>query len=244
MSYAVDVKNLTKRFQGHTIVDHIGIRLPCGQICGFLGPNGGGKTTTIRMLCGLLRPDEGEGVCLGLDLGRDADKIRSRTGYMTQKFSFWEDLTVRENLEFVAKMFAMNHVEDRLRECLRNFGLTLRADQLAGELSGGWRQRLALAACILHEPELLLLDEPTAGVDPKSRREFWNEIKEFTNRGLTTLVSTHYMDEAERCDKIIYIADGHIVAEGSAGELMEKSGAGSLEESFIYYIDEVWKGEP
>jgi ABC-2 type transport system ATP-binding protein len=234
MSYAIDVRNLTKKFGNRVVVDHIDIRLERGKIYGFLGPNGSGKTTSIRALCGLLSLDEGEGHCLGFDIKKDYEKIRSRVGYMTQKFSFWEDLTVRENLEFVAQMFGTVDFKNRAHETMENANLMLLADQLAGVLSGGWKQRLALAACIIHDPELLMLDEPTAGVDPKARKEFWNDIQAFADRGLTILVSTHYMDEAERCDQIIYIAYGNIMVKGSVAEV--RKGFCSLEESFIHYI--------
>jgi ABC-2 type transport system ATP-binding protein len=213
-----------------------------GKIYGFLGPNGSGKTTVIRMLCGLLSIDEGEGHCLNFDIKKDYEKIRSKVGYMTQKFSFWEDLTVRENLNFVTRMFRMNNVEDRVQEAIKNANLTTFADQLAGSLSGGWKQRVALAACIIHEPELLLLDEPTAGVDPKARKDFWNDIHNFAAKGLTVLVSTHYTDEAERCNRIIYITYGNIVVEGTVNDV--KSGFASLEDSFVYYIDKATKWKP
>jgi ABC-2 type transport system ATP-binding protein len=234
MSYAIYVKNLTKKFGNRVVVNHIDIRLERGKIYGFLGPNGSGKTTSIRALCGLLSLDEGEGHCLGFDIKKDYEKIRSRVGYMTQKFSFWEDLTVRENLEFVAKMFGVNDFKNRVHKIMKNTNLTPLADQLAGVLSGGWKQRLALAACIIHDPELLMLDEPTAGVDPKARKEFWDDIQAFANRGLTILVSTHYMDEAERCDQIIYIAYGNIMVKGTVDEV--KNGFDSLEDSFIHHI--------
>ncbi|MDR2107751.1 MAG: ABC transporter ATP-binding protein [Holosporaceae bacterium] len=236
MKYAIDVRNLTKKIKNNVIVDHINIRVQRGKIYGFLGPNGSGKTTTMRMLCGLLSSDEGEGHCLGFDFKKESDKIKSRVGYMTQKVSFWEDLTIRENLEFTAKMFYEDDIEKRVRESLENAALTPHADRLAGTLSGGWKQRLALAACLIHEPELLLLDEPTAGVDPKARKEFWETIRRFADGGSAVLVSTHYTDEAERCDKIIYIAYGSIMAEGTVAEI--KSGFSSLEDSFVYHINE------
>lgn len=218
--YAIDVRNLTKTFGDKKAVDGVSIRVPRGKIYGFLGPNGSGKTTTIRMICGLLTPDEGEGTCLGFDLRTESRKIRRSTGYMTQKFSFWEDLSIKENLDFVAEMFGIDNPKDRVRNALENLNLHKRADQLAGTLSGGWKQRLALAACTLHEPELLLLDEPTAGVDPKARREFWDEIHRLAAEGLTVLVSTHYMDEAERCHEIIYIANGRLIAEGTVEDVV------------------------
>ncbi len=224
MDYAIDVQGLTKSYDGRRVVDHVDIQVPRGKIYGFLGPNGSGKTTTIRMLCGLLTPDEGSGTCLGLDLLKDADTIRRRVGYMTQKFSYWEDLSIRENLAFVASMYNLDRAKERVDQALEHLNLTNRARQLAGSLSGGWKQRLALAACILHDPNLLLLDEPTAGVDPKARREFWDEIHRLAADGLTVLVSTHYMDEAERCHAIIYMAYGRIVARGTVAEVVRGAG--------------------
>ncbi|BCW89675.1 Vitamin B12 import ATP-binding protein BtuD [Alphaproteobacteria bacterium SO-S41] len=204
----IDVRNLTKRFGGKTVVDHLALKVPKGSIYGFLGPNGSGKTTTIRLVCGLLRPDEGEGTALGYDVVRDSAHIKARTGYMTQKFSLYEDLSIRENLDFVARLYAMDNRKQRVDDALADLGLKERASQLAGTLSGGWKQRLALAACMIHEPDLLLLDEPTAGVDPKARRDFWDQIRRYARAGVTTLVSTHYMDEAVQCDRIAYIAYG------------------------------------
>src|SRR4051812_6929630 len=191
-----------------------------GSIYGFLGPNGSGKTTTIRMLCGLLTPDSGTGTCLGYDIRRDADKIKLRVGYMTQRFSLYQDLSVRENLEFVARLYGIPHPRDAAREMIKRLGLSGREEQLAGELSGGWKQRLALGACTLPSPQLLLLDEPTAGVDPKARRDFWDEIHALAHGGLTVLVSTHYMDEAERCHEIAYIAYGELLAHGTVEEVV------------------------
>ena len=194
-----------------------------GTIYGFLGPNGSGKTTTIRMLCGLLTPDSGEGSCLGYDIRRDADRIKRQVGYMTQRFSLYQDLSVRENLEFVARLYGMRDARGAARDMIKRLGLSGREEQLAGELSGGWKQRLALGACTLPNPQLLLLDEPTAGVDPKARRDFWNEIHALAADGLTVLVSTHYMDEAERCHEIAYIAYGYLLAHGTVEEVIAKS---------------------
>ena len=215
----IDVKGLTKRFGERTVVDHFDIRVPKGAIYGFLGPNGSGKTTTIRMLCGLLTPDEGDGTCLGFDVRRQADRIKEEVGYMTQKFSYYEDLTIRENLDFVARMYRLSKRKQRVDQALEELGLADRSKQLAGSLSGGWKQRLALAACLLHEPQLLLLDEPTAGVDPKARRDFWDEIRRLSARGVTVLVSTHYMDEAVQCDFITYIAYGKKLIDGRSSEI-------------------------
>ena len=221
---AIDVKGLTKRFGSKVAVDHVDIAVPRGQVWGFLGPNGSGKTTTIRMLCGLLTADEGEGVCLGLDFRTQSEQIKRQVGYMTQKFSFWEDLSIRENLEFVARLYGVADRKARVDDTLKRLGLEKRQDQLAGQLSGGWKQRMALAACLLHDPQLLLLDEPTAGVDPKARRDFWEQIHALSDEGLTVLVSTHYMDEAERCDRIVYILNGKMVAGGTVAEVIEQSG--------------------
>jgi ABC-2 type transport system ATP-binding protein len=199
-----------------------------GEIVGFLGPNGSGKTTTIRLICGLLRPDEGEGTCLGYDIRRESEAIKREVGYMTQRFSFYEDLTIRENLAFVARLYNLPDLRATVDRTVEELGLESRQHQLAGTLSGGWKQRLALAACIMHRPRLLLLDEPTAGVDPKARREFWDEIHRLAEKGLTVLVSTHYMDEAERCHRIVYIAYGTIVARGTAPEIIQGSGLGTF----------------
>jgi ABC-type multidrug transport system ATPase subunit len=220
---AIDVHGLRKSFGSHAVVQGLDLQVARGQICGFLGANGSGKTTTLRMLCGLLTPDAGEGTCLGLDIRKDAPRIRRRVGYMTQRFSFYEDLTVQENLDFVARLYELPDRERRIDAVLERAGLTDRRTQLAGELSGGWKQRLALAACVLHEPELLLLDEPTAGVDPKARREFWDLIHVLATEGITVLVSTHYMDEAERCHRIVYLSGGKLVIEGSAAEVVARS---------------------
>jgi ABC-2 type transport system ATP-binding protein len=221
---AIDVRGLTKRFGRKVAVDHVDIQVPHGQVWGFLGPNGSGKTTTIRMLCGLLKPDAGEGTCLGHDVLREPEAIKREVGYMTQRFSFWEDLSIRENLEFVARVYEVPERTRRVNDTLARLGLTARQHQVAGELSGGWKQRLALAACMLHDPQLLLLDEPTAGVDPQARRDFWEEIHKLSQSGLTVLVSTHYMDEAERCDRIVYISLGRIVARGTVNEVIRHSG--------------------
>ena len=220
---AIDVKGLTKSFGGRTVVQDLSMQVRRGSIYGFLGPNGSGKTTTIRMLCGLLTPDSGTGTCLGYDIRRDADKIKLRVGYMTQRFSLYQDLSVRENLEFVARLYGLSNPKGAARDMISRLGLSGREEQLAGELSGGWKQRLALGACTLPGPQLLLLDEPTAGVDPKARRDFWNEIHALAAEGLTVLVSTHYMDEAERCHAIAYIAYGNLLAHGTVEEVIAHS---------------------
>ena len=191
---------------------------------GFLGPNGSGKTTSIRLMCGLLTPDSGSGTCLGYDIRRESEQIKRRVGYMTQRFSFWEDLSIRENLDFVARMYQMPKRREVVDGALEGLGLAARQGQLAGTLSGGWKQRLALAACMLHQPELLLLDEPTAGVDPKARREFWRELHTLAAAGIAILVSTHYMDEAERCHKLAYIAYGSLMAQGTSAEIIAAQG--------------------
>ncbi|MBO0756016.1 MAG: ABC transporter ATP-binding protein [Bradyrhizobiaceae bacterium] len=221
---AIDVHNLRKSFGARRVVDGLSLQVAPGEICGFLGANGSGKTTTIRMLCGLLTPDGGEGKCLGFDVVREARRIRREAGYMTQHFGFYEDLTVFENLDFVASVYEMPDRADAVGDIMARMGLADRADQLAGQLSGGWKQRLALAACVLHRPKLLLLDEPTAGVDVKARREFWDLIHDLAAQGLTVLVSTHYMDEAERCKRIIYLSTGRIVVQGTPEEVVRGSG--------------------
>src|SRR5262245_26950832 len=217
---AIDVHGMTKRFGKRTAVNQIDLQVKKGEICGFLGPNGSGKTTFIRMLCGLLRADAGSGTCLGHDVIRDADAIKREVGYMTQRFSFWKDLTIAENLDVVARMYRVPDRRAAVRESLENLGLVARQDQLAGQLSGGWKQRLALAACLIHQPQLLLLDEPTAGVDPKARRDFWEEIHHLAGQGLTFLITTHYMDEAERCHRLAYILEGKLLAHGTAKEVI------------------------
>lgn len=223
----IDVHGLTKRYGSKTVVDGLDLRVERGQIYGFLGPNGSGKTTSIRMICGLLTPDGGGGQALGHDIVREASLIKREVGYMTQRFGLYEDLTIRENLDFVARMYAMDRRERRVTEGLERLGLAARHDQLAGSLSGGWKQRLALAACLLHEPKLLLLDEPTAGVDPQARRDFWEHIHQLAAEGITVLVSTHYMDEAERCHRLAYIAYGKLLASGTPDELIAQVGFSS-----------------
>jgi ABC-type multidrug transport system ATPase subunit len=222
--YVVDVRNLRKSFGARRVVDGLTLQVAAGEICGFLGANGSGKTTTIRMLCGLLLPDGGEGTCLGFDIVRDAAAIRRQVGYMTQQFSYYQDLTVFENLDLVAGVYEMPDGHSAVNDIIERMALAEYRDQLAGQLSGGWKQRLALAACVLHRPRLLLLDEPTAGVDAKARRDFWDLIHDMAGEGLTVLVSTHYMDEAERCKRIVYLANGRIVVQGDADEVARRSG--------------------
>jgi ABC-2 type transport system ATP-binding protein len=223
MTLAIDVHGLTKIYGGRRVVDDVSIEVQEGRITGFLGPNGSGKTTTLRMICGLLTPDAGEGTALGLDIRRAAGAIKRQTGYMTQKFSLYEDLTIEENLRFTARVYGLDSRQHRVDGALERLGLSARRGQLAGSLSGGWKQRLALAAATLHEPKLLLLDEPTAGVDPKARRAFWDEIHALAADGLTVMVSTHYMDEAERCHDIAYIAYGKLLARGTADEVIAQA---------------------
>lgn len=221
--YVIDVKNLTKSFGDVVAVDGISLQVKRGDIYGFLGPNGSGKTSTIRMLCGLLTPDRAEGTCLQYDILTQSDEIKKNVGYMTQRFSLYQDLSVFENLYFTARVYSMKNKKEATERCLERFGFGDRRNQLAGTLSGGWKQRLALAAALLHEPQLLLLDEPTAGVDPKARRDFWSEVYRLSREGITTLVSTHYMDEAERCSQLTYISKGHILITGTPEEIIQNS---------------------
>jgi ABC-2 type transport system ATP-binding protein len=238
---AIDVQGMTKRFGGQTAVNGIGLQVQRGEICGFLGPNGSGKTTFIRMLCGLLRPDGGSGTCLGYDVIGESESIRSQVGYMTQRFSLYEELTIAENLDFVARMFSLPDRKSAVEESLVQLGMTARRNQLAGELSGGWKQRLALAACMLHKPQLLLLDEPTAGVDPKARRDFWDRIDELASSGITVLVSTHYMDEARRCHNLAYLSYGNLLVYGTPDDI---AGTSTLEEEFIRLTEQAHDSSP
>ncbi len=223
-AFAIDVRGVTKKFGHRTVVNDLCMQVRPGEIYGFLGPNGSGKTTFLRMLCGLLQPDAGEGSCLGLDFRRESAEIKKRVGYMTQKFSFYEDLTIEENLDFIARLYGMARRKAAVEKSLARLGMLERRTQLAGTLSGGWKQRLALAACLIHEPQLLLLDEPTAGVDPKARRDFWEEIHQLAAAGLTFLITTHYMDEASRCHRLAYIAYGHLLARGTVAEVVQAGG--------------------
>jgi ABC-2 type transport system ATP-binding protein len=220
----IEVHGMTKRFGDLTAVDHVDLTVRAGEIFGFLGPNGSGKTTFLRMLCGLLRADDGSGCVLGHDVITESETIKREVGYMTQRFSFWEDLSIEENLDFVARMYGMKKRRQTVRESIKGLGLEQRKKQLAGQLSGGWKQRLALAACLIHRPKLLLLDEPTAGVDPKARRDFWEEIHQLASQGLTFLITTHYMDEAERCQRLAYISKGKLLADGTVDEVIARVG--------------------
>ena len=223
-AFAIDVCGVTKKFGARTVVNDIAMQVRPGEIYGFLGPNGSGKTTFLRMLCGLLTPDGGEGKCLGLDFRRESAEIKKRVGYMTQKFSFYEDLTIAENLDFIARLYELPDRPAAVQKSLERLGMVERRRQLAGTLSGGWKQRLALAACLIHEPQLLLLDEPTAGVDPKARRDFWEELHRLAAAGLTVLITTHYMDEASRCHRLGYIAYGNLLAHGTVAEVVRAAG--------------------
>jgi ABC-2 type transport system ATP-binding protein len=233
MDLAIDVRKINKSFGDKHVVRDLDLKVPRGQIFGFLGPNGSGKTTSIRLICGLLTADSGSGTCLGYDVIRQSAEIKREVGYMTQRFSLWEDLSIRENMDFVARMYGMKNRAAEVDRAIEELGLTSRRNQLAGSLSGGWKQRLALASCLLHKPRLLLLDEPTAGVDPKARRDFWDELHRMCALGITVLVSTHYMDEAERCHQLGYIAYGKLLALGTAQELLAQYGAPSLESLFV-----------
>src|SRR5215831_8006783 len=220
----IDVRGMTKRFGNHTVVNRIDLQVERGEIFGFLGPNGSGKTTFIRMLCGLLRADEGSGTCLGHDVIRESEVIKRQIGYMTERFSFYEDLSIAENLDFVGRIYGLPDRREAVQKSLESLGLKERQHQLAGSLSGGWKQRLALAACLIHQPRLLLLDEPTAGVDPKARRDFWEQIHELAAQGLTFLITTHYMDEAERCHRLAYVSKGKLLADGTVEEVISRVG--------------------
>jgi len=243
---AIDVRELNKHFGDKHVVNDLSLRVNRGEIFGFLGPNGSGKTTSIRMMCGLLTPDSGSGTCLGYDIRSESDEIKRRVGYMTQRFSFWEDLSIRENLDFIARVYEMPSRREAVDRAIEELNLGGRATQLAGALSGGWKQRLALAACMLHQPELLLLDEPTAGVDPSARRDFWEELHALAARGISVLVSTHYMDEAERCHKLAYISYGKLMAQGTAEEIIASQGLATwaVSDGDLSVIAERLRGEP
>lgn len=220
----IDIKNLSKSFNGKPAVSDVSLRVQPGEVFGFLGPNGSGKTTTIRMLCGLLIPDQGEGQCLGFDILTESYQIKRQVGYMPQRFSLYEDLSIYENLDFIARVYGVDRRQERVEKSLETLGLQHRKEQLAGTLSGGWKQRLALATALIHEPKLLLLDEPTAGVDPRARRDFWDHIHLLGEQGITALVSTHYMDEAERCHRLAFIMNGALLVTGTEKEIIAASG--------------------
>jgi ABC-2 type transport system ATP-binding protein len=244
--FVIDVQGITKRFGNRTVVNNIPMQVRRGEIYGFLGPNGSGKTTFLRMLCGLLRPDGGNGRCLGLDIRSESGEIKKQVGYMTQRFSFYEDLTIEENLDFIARIYGVPGRRAAVEKSLERLGMTARRRQLAGTLSGGWKQRLALSACLIHEPQLLLLDEPTAGVDPKARRDFWEEIHRLAAEGLTVLITTHYMDEAERCHRLAYIAYGNLLTRGSAAEVVKTAGLTTWEVAGpdLWALAEKIRGQP
>ncbi len=242
----IDVSHINKSFSGKPAVVDFSLQVATGEICGFLGPNGSGKTTTLRMICGLLIPDSGEGHCLGYDILTESYAIKSQVGYMTQSFSLYHDLTAYENLDFIARIYQIPHRKRAIADCIKTFNLTERQNQITGSLSGGWKQRLALAGCLLHQPKLLLLDEPTAGVDPKARREFWDEIHKLSARDITTLVSTHYMDEAERCTKLAYISYGQLLAQGTVEQIIQQSGlhTWSISGEHLIQLEDLLRNKP
>ena len=244
--FCIDVRDVTKKFGNRTVVNHIAMQVRHGEIYGFLGPNGSGKTTFLRMLCGLLKPDAGTGQCMGLDFRTQSAEIKKCVGYMTQRFSFYEDLSIEENLDFIARIYNVPHRKTAVQKSLERLGMTERRRQLAGQLSGGWKQRLALAACLIHEPQLLLLDEPTAGVDPKARRDFWDEIHQLAATGLTVLITTHYMDEAERCHRLAYIAYGNLLASGTVSDVLKNAKLTTWEVSGgdVHALAEKLRGKP
>jgi ABC-2 type transport system ATP-binding protein len=244
--FVIDVSGMTKRFDNRAVVNNVDLQVRTGEVCGFLGPNGSGKTSFIRMLCGLLRPDAGRGTCLGYDVITESEAIKSRVGYMTQQFSLYEDLTISENLDFVARMYSVKNRRKAVSDSIDRLGLEGRRRQLAGELSGGWKQRLALEACLIHQPKLLLLDEPTAGVDPQARREFWEQIHQLAGQGLTFLISTHYMDEAERCHRLAYILNGILLAHGTVAEIIAETNLTTWEASGpnLLELAEVLRNKP
>jgi ABC-2 type transport system ATP-binding protein len=243
---AIDVRGLNKSFGAKHVVKDLSLQVQPGEIFGFLGPNGSGKTTSIRMLCGLLTPDSGSGTCLGYDILRESGQIKRNVGYMTQRFSFWDDLSIRENLDFVARVYQMPNRDQAVTQALGELGLAGRAEQLAGQLSGGWKQRLALAACMLHQPRLLLLDEPTAGVDPTARRDFWEELHRLCALGISVLVSTHYMDEAERCHKLAFIANGRLLVQGTATDVVrsQRLSTWSIQGEHLAELADRLQGQP
>lgn len=236
--YVIEIKNLTKKFDTYTAVDSLTFSIPKGVIFGFLGPNGSGKSTTIRMICGVLTPTSGEGKVLGYELKNNTEEIKSKIGYMSQKFSLYEDLTIEENLNFYGEIYSLpkSKLKDRVEEIITMLHLEEKRGFLSKNLSGGWKQRLALGCAIIHKPELLILDEPTAGVDPVARREFWMQIKDLLNDGITVLATTHYMDEASICDIICFIYEGKLVVIDSPENLYKLHNTNNLEDIFISYV--------
>jgi ABC-2 type transport system ATP-binding protein len=232
---AIETHDLTRRFGALTAVQQLNLRIDRGEVFGLLGPNGSGKTTAIRMLCGLLEPSEGSATVAGIDVARAPEQVRQHIGYMSQRFGLYEDLTVAENLTFYAGIYGVKgKVETgRLAEVIAFLGLGERLGQLVGQLSGGWKQRLALACALIHKPPVLFLDEPTAGVDPAARRKFWQAIYELTHQGTTVLVTTHYMDEAERCTRLAMLSAGQLIAMGTPAEVAAQVGGKTLEDAFI-----------
>lgn len=237
---AIEIKGLTKKFGNYTAVNNISFNVPKGKIYGFIGPNGSGKSTTIKMLCGVLPPTSGTAYVLGYDVRKDSDKIKSKIGYMSQKFSLYEDLTVDENLNFYSGIYGLKKAkrEEMKKYIVSMAGLNGREHVITGNLSGGWKQRLALGCALIHKPEILVLDEPTSAVDPVSRRIFWQMIYTLSREGITVLVTTHYMDEAESCDMLAFIFDSKLMTTGSPRELIEREKVNNLEDVFIKYVEE------
>jgi ABC-2 type transport system ATP-binding protein len=241
LEYAIEVENLTKKFGSFTAVDNISFKIPRGTIFGFLGPNGSGKSTTIRMLCGVLSPTSGKGRVMGFDVAKDPEGVKQNLGYMSQRFGLYEDLTVEENLDFYGGIYGLPKEvrNERKKELIMMANLTGKEKSLAGTLSGGWKQRLALGCSLIHKPQLLILDEPTAGVDPVSRRVFWEIIHALSRQGITILVTTHYMDEAESCDIVSFIFNGKLITTAPPQELIRQEGARNLEDIFITYVERI-----
>jgi ABC-2 type transport system ATP-binding protein len=232
---AVDIRDLTRRFGAIAAVSHLTLQIPRGEVFGLLGPNGSGKTTTIRMLCGLLEPSEGTATVAGIDVRAAPERVKTQIGYMSQRFGLYEDLTVRENLDFYGGIYGLRGValRERTVQVVDFLGIAGRLAQLAGQLSGGWKQRLALGCAVLHRPSVLFLDEPTAGVDPAARRNFWSAIHDLAHTGTTVLVTTHYMDEAARCDRLAMMSLGHLIALGTPADVAHQVGGKTLEDAFI-----------
>jgi len=237
----IQTKELRKTFGKIKAVDGISLNIPRGKIFGILGPNGAGKSTLIRMLCGVLRPTSGVGTVFGYDIEKDSEKIKLNIGYMSQKFGLYEDLTVYENLKFYTEIYAVKrkNVEERIDQIVKMAGLEGRKHQMTKTLSGGWKQRLALGCTLIHRPQLLILDEPTAGVDPVSRRVFWEIIYRLSRQGISILVTTHYMDEAESCDEVAFVFQGHVIGQGTPTEIIKEMNVDTLEDVFIKYEEEV-----